>query len=160
VSGVSAPRDAVVPDARGRPWTVVLAAALLVLATTPYVLAGIAVLVAPRAAAEGVARGAGGAVAPGDEVLVARVAGAVVLGGVLLHVVFVVLAFLGQRWARVLVVVLAAVFVVLLGLGLAGGGVGRESPADGAIAGVVIALTVVGAGLLLSPTASRWYARG
>jgi hypothetical protein len=158
VSGVSAPHDAVGPDARRRPWTLVLAAALLVLAATPYLLAGIAVLAAPQAAAEGIAEGARASLAPGSELLVARLAGAVVLGGVLLHVVFVVLAFLGQRWARVVVVVLAAVFVLLLGGGLVAGGVGRESPVDGVIAGVVIALAAVGVGLLLSPTASRWYA--
>jgi hypothetical protein len=142
-----------------KPRLLVVAPALMVLASLPFLLFGALFVAAPvdAIAQEVVASPNMQAAGATKELVVSavRVLGGVILGVALLYLVFGFLAFAGRGWARITVAVLTVGFVFLLvaALVVSGGAVDTITLASGLL------LLILGAvAILFSPRANAWYA--
>jgi hypothetical protein len=149
------------PEPVKRPGLMVPALVLMVLAALPFLVGGVAALFTVTVNdipaevlddARVVAAGGTPALILQALQLLLGLMAVVALGYLLLAV----LAFRGRNWARIVLAVLTAGFVLLLLTGLVGGGV-----AGGVLGFVVFLLvaTVGGVAILFTPDANRFFAR-
>jgi hypothetical protein len=146
-----------------RPGSVHLALVLLVLSALPYLLFGLAALL--------VADQSAGALPPDDlaelqrlgvdPAQLVRTGGTVMLVIAGIFLLLAILAWMGRRWARALVITMTAGFVLMV-IALVAAAGSQGLPVDNA-ALLLLALPVVlalgGVALLLGSAARRWFSR-
>jgi hypothetical protein len=139
-----------------RPGIMVLALVLLILSTIPALLTGLALVLAPEQAVQlltpqDLAQFEQAQVAPATAL---ALGGWISLIGVLLFVLFAVLAFTGRNWARIVVAIMTAGFALLMVavFGLTGG------TSDGIVALLMVGASIAGTVILFLPATNRYFA--
>lgn len=153
------PRDAA---PRPRPGIMVLSLVLLLVSAFPYLFVGVAALLVPLSEETfppellDNPQVAEAGLTPEVLVSLVRGVGVFLLVLALLFMLFAVLAFVGQNWARILVTVMTAGFTLFaLYIALSGG---AADPIGLAVLVGPTLLALIGAGLMFAPDPRAWFA--
>jgi len=146
-----------------RPGLMIGSLVLLVLAALPFLIGGLVFLAVPIDVQEIAAllpsidptgQLAAAGITPEQLLSIIRTAGGVVALFAAIYVLFVVLAFLGRNWARILVAVLTTGFALLLLAGIVqGGGAGGQG-----LSIAVLVASVAGVALMFAPASQQYFA--
>lgn len=152
------------PPAPSRPGLQILALILQIIASLPFLFVGVAFLVVPLNTAnlptelsqlQTDPRFAGTDITPELIVSLVRTIAVIVLVAALVYLLLAVLSFAGRNWARIVLAVVSAGFVLLLLFGLVTGGATADTLL---VLGVLLVLIVASVVIAFLPPSNAWYA--